>query len=414
MSLPDLMQWIDMNKMTGTLTLRSEGIIRIIYVQDGKLLFVSSSAEGQRLGEFLVSSGIVKKEQLAKALEQSHKLNISFTGYLVSENYVAKNLLESVLKKFAEAVVTNALKWSSGFFEFRDTLPPTVANGPVKLGISFLIFQSVKTLDESEKDSKADFDSIMHKVSKRIKGGEVEMPPLPDILGKINEAQSRDAPAGEIVKIIMTDQILTAKILKVVNSSFYSPPGKVTSIQHAIVYMGSKAIISIVTAHVLSGISSKDSKKIKEIMRHSLMCAFISKKIAAGFRIDPEEVFVCGLLHDIGKTALVNLLAEYKLTEDERTVLLRKYHQQVGYAMTTKWKLSDIVSEVAMYHHRPKEARNHQNIVETVCIANILANDPENIDAIPDDLCAIDVEQINFEEIREEMEGIKDTVDSVI
>ncbi len=414
MSLPDLMQWIDLNQKTGTLTLRSRNIVRVIYVQNGKLLFVSSSAEGNRLGEFLVSSRIITKEQLAKALSQSHKLNIPFTGYIVSEKYVSQKKLKDVLTKFAEAVVTNALKWPAGIFEFRDTIPPAIANGPVKLAVSLLVFQSVKVLDESEKDSKADFDKIVRKIAKRIKNGDVEMPPLPDILSKINEAQNRDAPAGEIVKLIMTDQILTAKILKVVNSSFYSPPSKVTSVQHAIVYMGSKSIISIVTAHVLSGISSKDSNKVKEIMRHSLLCAFISKKLAVKTRSDAEEVFVCGLLHDIGKTALVNLVSDYKLTEEEKEILFQKYHQQVGHAMITKWKLSGMVGEVAMYHHRPQKATDYKEIVEAICIADILANDPDNLDAIPKDLSSIDVNQIDFEEIREETASLKDTVDSVI
>lgn len=414
MSLPDLMQWIDINQKTGTLTLRSQNIIRVIYVQNGKLIFVSSSADGNRLGEFLVSSRTIKKEQLAKALSQSHKLHIPFTGYIVSEKYVSQKKLNDVLSKFAEAVVTNALKWPAGVFEFRDTLPPAIANGPVKLAISLLVFQSVKTLDESEKDSQADFDKILQKISKEIDKGEIEIPPLPDILRKINEAQSRDVPASEIVKIIMTDQILTAKVLKVVNSSFYSPPSKVTSVQHAIVYMGSKSIISIVTAHVLSGISSKDSNKVKEIMRHSLLCAFISKKIAVKTRTDPEEVFVCGLLHDIGKTVMVNLICDHKLSEKEKTVLFDKYHQQVGHAMITKWKLSDMVGDVAMYHHRPQKAKAHKEIVEVVCIANILANDPGNIGDIPDDLSSFDVNNIDFEEIQEEIPGLIDTVGSVI
>lgn len=53
MALPDVMQWAEVNRKTGTLTFKYQGISKMFYFQQGKIIFVSSQKEGERLGEFL-------------------------------------------------------------------------------------------------------------------------------------------------------------------------------------------------------------------------------------------------------------------------------------------------------------------------------------------------------------------------
>lgn len=347
MSLPDLLQWAEANKRTGTLILIQQETSKIFILQNGEMQ--------------LETEGI-------------------------------------------EAEFTDALKWKEGEFEFTEALSAAPPDLPVKQDAP------------SNPVSDGPYKKIIKEIADRIKEADIELPPVPDMIIKLNQYMQReDASVQHIVKIVMADQILTSKILKVVNSSFYRPPSPITSLHHAISYMGFRSVISVVTAHALTSMNSKNSKEIKGILSHCLLCAFISKRIASYIRQDPEEVFLCGLLHDIGKTVLTNLISNYKLPDDIRKHLIQEYHVGAGYALAAKWNLSDAVKMTARYHHHPEKAQSHKDIVETVFLANIFANDPKNLEALPVDSCkAIDIKRIGIEEILRELDMMKETVASII
>lgn len=414
MPLTDVMQWVDMSKKSGVLTLANKKVSRTIFMQDGNIIFASSNQSGSRLGEFLVTSRLLKEDQLKSALHESRKMQIPFTAYLILKEILTQTTLERIITRFVEAIFIDVLKWQGGSFEFVDDLPFEVHNGPVKVSVSSLLFNSVKVHDESEKDKKADFDSIMQEIARKLESGDIEIPPLPDMLMRINEAVSREVPTAQIAKIIMSDQILTTKILRVVNSSYYSPPQKINSVRQAAVFMGFKSILSIVTAHVLGGSQAKNSEEMKGILRHSLLCAFICRKIAQELQLDQEELFVCGLLHDIGKTVLLNLLNNRKLGDDEKKEIIANYHASAGHTLAAKWQLSDTVCTVARYHHAPGQAGAHRDIVEVVFLANTIANNSDNPDAFPEEFTAITMDDIDMRSLLKDLEGIKEAVNSMI
>lgn len=418
MSLPDLMQWADTGRKSGTLTITNNETRKTFYLQDGKLIFVSSRKEGERLGEFFTSTGCLNKETIDKSLKESIRLSVPFTGYLISEKIIEKKSLEMVLERLSEKVFTDALQWDSGTFEFTDTLPPLILNGPVMLNTSFMVFQSVKLYDESRRNKKEKFDAgdLLINLTEKIKEGNIEIPPIPDIMHKLtNHMQKDDIAIHDIVKIIMSDQILTSKILKVVNSAFYSPAEEITSLQQAIYFMGLKSILSIVTFHSLGGSSIRHSDRIKSILQHSLLCAFIAKKIANSMRIDPEEAFVCALLHDIGKTVLINLISDPSLPADIKNAFIADYHAGVGFMVASKWNLSEVIRYSIKFHHNPKDAALHKKTVETIYLADIIANTQDiqaTMKTLPENCENIDFDRIN--DIFGELEGIKQTVTSII
>ncbi len=219
----------------------------------------------------------------------------------------------------------------------------------------------MKMLDEARRDQSPKIGDIIKQIARQIDEGSVDLPPAPDILIKLNEAMSKDTMSiQDIVRIIMADQILTSKILKVVNSSFYSPASEITSLQQAIIFMGLKSVLSIVSVHSLSGITPGYDNEIKEILRHSLFCAFAAKKIARAQRLDPEEAFVSALLHDIGKTAILNLAGKQQIADEVRKDLLKEYHPQIGYLLGTKWHFSEVIKHAIQFHHKPAEAPDHK------------------------------------------------------
>jgi putative nucleotidyltransferase with HDIG domain len=407
MSLPDVMQWAETNRKTGTLQIEHMGVLKMFYFQEGKIIFVSSQKEGERIGEFFVRIGSIGPERLKDLMKESRRLGIPFTGYLISEKIIKRKVLEEGISQLVKTALVDALAWDTGTFEFTDELPAVVRNGPVQLNTSFLVFDSVKLLDESRKAYPShDIDGFERQIANLISAGNIELPVIPDIMSRLCRYIEEDASVHEIGRLIMSDQILTSKILRVANSGFYNPPYKITFLQQAIIFMGFKAILSIVMVHTLSVTGAKDMKEIKEILHHSFLCAFLAKRIALAVGIDPEEAFVCGLLHDIGKTVLLNHIGDSRLPRDAAMMLIEEHHPQVGALIATKWNLSEVIREAVRYHHNPGEAKANRKVVETVCLANILAKDPlaENL---PYELFEhIDIGQIEFKKITGELEGI--------
>jgi putative nucleotidyltransferase with HDIG domain len=415
MPLPDLLQWAETSRKSGTLSVSFQGTSKSFYLQDGTMIFISSQKEGERLGEFFMKTGRLSPAQIEQGLRESKRLGCPFTGYLIEQGIIDKQTLEQTLQRLAETAFSDALTWEDGTFEFSDAIPPLILNGPIKLNTSFVIFQSVKMLDEALRDKAAEgpkAGDIMKQIARQIAEGTIDIPAVPDIMTKLNDAMTKDnISVHDIVKILMADQILTSKILRVVNSAFYSPSSEITSLQQAIIFMGLKSVLSIVTVHTISSISPGNAEEVKDILRHSLLCAFIAKKIAITLRLDPEEAFVCGLLHDIGKTVMLNLIVDPRVTAEMKNELLRDYHSHVGYMLGSAWKFSEVIKNTIKYHHAPQEAPADKKLIETVYMANVIANGQDVMDTVQN-CSTLDVDRII--EILGDLDSIKDSVIAII
>jgi putative nucleotidyltransferase with HDIG domain len=131
--------------------------------------------------------------------------------------------------------------------------------------------------------------------------------------------------------------------------------------------------------HSLSKVTTKNTSKISEVLDHSLYCAFIARRAAPDLGLDPEESFVCGLMHDIGKTVLLNIAADYPFSEDTVARLLEEFHQRAGALLVLKWNFSDIIWSTVLYHHTPWDAPSNTKMAEAVRLADSLAHDSEGI-----------------------------------
>jgi putative nucleotidyltransferase with HDIG domain len=415
MPLPDILQWAETGRQSGTLTLSFQGITKAFYLQDGKMIFVSSQKEGERLGEYFSREGHLSSGQIESALKDSRQSGLPFTGYLIEKGMIERGRLEQVLEGLAETAFSDALTWEGGTFEFTDSIPSLILNGPVMLNTSFVVFQSVKKLDEEKRDRQTgalSIGAVIKQIAGQIAEGEIDIPPVPDMMLKLNDAMEKDnISIHDIVKIIMADQILTSKILRVVNSSFYSPSGEITSLQQAIIFMGLKSVLSIVTVHTLSSIAPDNAEEVRGILRHSLLCAFVAKKIAIALRLDPEEAFVCGLLHDIGKTLILNIAREKQLPDEIKQELMKDYHSAVGFMLGSRWHFSEVIKSSIKYHHSPQESTDHRKMVETIHVADFIANDLDVMETAHN--CSnLDFDRIN--EIMSDLDEIKGSVVAII
>lgn len=414
MSVMDIIQWADNSKRTGTLILFQDNRQKKIYLQDGQIIFVWSDCEGERIADFLQFETVISQQKLSEALSDSEMLGLPFIGYLYSEGIVALPRLEEVLRLVARAALIDALGWETGMFEFVDELPGFVLNGPVRLNSTQLLLESLQTFDETHQKSRVDIDRVMAELIRNIEHGNLDLPPIPDIMQRI--VAKIDTPNVSIDEIIdcINDQILVSKILKICNSPFYRRSGKVSTLRDAVLFIGLKSLISIVTVHSLSSFSPRNVVEIRKILQHCLVCGMIARQLALDMRGDFERAFVCGLLHDIGKTVMVDMLSDYILSDDKRQKLVDDHHAEIGYLLACKWNFDEAIQESIRFHHEPERACGYRGLVDIVYLSNIMTHSSQAGGVAGVSLASMDMKQVNLADLMEQVDGLDKAAGEII
>ena len=198
-----------------------------------------------------------------------------------------------------------------------------------------------------------------------------EMPAISPVLGKINQiAREMDTSPKDLVKIIMLDPVLTGKVLKLVNSSFYGLAQRVQSLAQAVVLLGMNTVKNLaISTALISAVFVKEKRSPidpEAFWRHCLATAVGSKLLAIGLNCsaeDREMFFMAGLLHDVGKILFIRTDSKkYARALEESRQLgvsltfaeLSHFgctHATAGGVLARKWKIDDGIIEVIEHHH---------------------------------------------------------------
>lgn len=191
-----------------------------------------------------------------------------------------------------------------------------------------------------------------------------ELPSMPAVVGQaLSLLDDPNANINQLANIISTDISITSQILKLVNSAYYGFPSQITTINKAMALLGFNKIKSLILGVAVKPMMLSDAGKT--LWNHSLRCAVGAKYLAKNLEHgDPEEAFIFGLLHDIGKTILqIQNMDAYKeiqklvaigadTIEAERT-FFGYTHTEAGKVLTEKWKLPLIIGITVEHHHNP-------------------------------------------------------------
>ncbi|MEJ2691349.1 MAG: HDOD domain-containing protein [Deltaproteobacteria bacterium] len=415
MTLPELLQWPEMNGKSGTLAISGAGEEKFFYFQEGQLIYFNSRGKNEKLGEQLTAKGLMSQEEFVKALTESKKLHIPFIGYLISENICTRETLQEILTAMVNSAITEVLQWPSGSFEFKEEVPSYILHGPIKLNVTQLLFHSSVAHDEVDASGQRYAEQVLQDLDRRIQSGLVNIPATPELIIKLNNAIRSDSSSlAGISKIITTDQPLVTKLLKVVNSPFFTTGHEVTSLQRAITIMGLSAVKSIAIAHTLSTFSPANAKKVKPILRHCLFAAFLAKQLANKIDIDPDEAFVCGILHDIGKTILIDYLSAADLPESLYLEIIAKNHCRAGYFLALEWQLSEIVQETVLHHHTPDQALRYPQHVLLTYFADRIANGTLSEEDLQQMTAELEIDSETIQPLTENIEAIKEKVGALV
>ena len=208
------------------------------------------------------------------------------------------------------------------------------------------------------------------------------LPTLPGIALKILEAFQKPEPdVNEIAELLSTDPPLTAKVLKIVNSAFYSLSCKITSVQHAIKLLGISTIKNLALSFALVNRFQSNQTNFFDYVqfwKNSLIGATASKVVTE--RIDSSlssDAFFLGLLQDIGMLTIGHCMPrQYSLILKEmdnrhgsnllqaENEILGFNHQEIGEYLTKSWQLPDIFHLPIGYHHDPEKLPTAQPNIE--------------------------------------------------
>ncbi len=211
-----------------------------------------------------------------------------------------------------------------------------------------------------------------------------ELPTLPHVVQKLASMIGRpNVSAEEIGTLIEKDQVLSAKVLRLANSPFYGFPSRIASVAHAVVVLG----LSVVKGLTLCATAFDMMKNagMNDLWRHSLGVAMTAHILGAkaGMK-NPEEVFVGGLLHDIGKVVLYvkwpdvgqQITAATKDSARSRMDTERELfdvtHADVGGWLATAWHLPTSLREPILHHHLPSAAQEAKLQTAIVHVADVL------------------------------------------
>lgn len=219
-----------------------------------------------------------------------------------------------------------------------------------------------------------------------------DIPTLPTVALKVNRMlQDYDTCIKDLSKAIEKDQAIVSKILRLVNSAFYGFRSRINTIPHAVTILGfntvRNAVISVSIIDAFSGKASAKEFDITDFWKHSVAVAVISRHLGEKTRLfAPDECFVGGILHDVGKVVLAQFFKELfgqvweaireqglSFYEAEKK-LLPVNHAQIGGHLVKKWQLPASLFEAISYHHAVRKSATYFNLLIVVHVANIIAN----------------------------------------
>jgi putative nucleotidyltransferase with HDIG domain len=239
---------------------------------------------------------------------------------------------------------------------------------------------------------------MVNDVSRKIDDYIKNMPSLPTSVAKVLEVcnNPQTSPA-DLNHVISLDPVLVGRVLKLINSAYYSLGQQVTSLVRAISMLGINTVKNLALSSSVVGNLAKNKAgtglNMEGFWRHSLCVGVAAKAIAKKRGVDAkqlEEYFAAGLLHDIGKIPLNAVLAnDYMLTvsssDRERLSLVRSEdrtlginHCSAGLMIVKAWKLEGAVGDAIVYHHNhPDYEGNFRDLLYTAILANRFALESE-------------------------------------
>ncbi|MCX5874950.1 MAG: HDOD domain-containing protein [Deltaproteobacteria bacterium] len=261
------------------------------------------------------------------------------------------------------------------------------------------------------------------------------LPTISAVANEINTADKNDSLTAQSLGLIITrDPALTATVLKLANSAYYGMAREITSLDRAVTILGFDTIKHLaLTISVFHVFKTQEGQifDLKDLWHHSLGTGLAAKHLAlhspilSADKSLPEQAFICGILHDIGKIAFAqNLPGEMaEILKQTRSGTLAQHeiektilgfnHQKAGQAMADVWNFPEDYQTVIRLHHSPSAAAidgdnpKVASLVMAIYLGNKIAKalhlgestDPHMAQVTPEDLRSLGISKQSLPQI---------------
>lgn len=222
--------------------------------------------------------------------------------------------------------------------------------------------------------------SLRQLIEAEVSAGTLELPIFNRTALQLQQlVRSGTTSMDQIAKVLMQDQALASRLLKLANSAFYSGLKQVETVSAAVIRLGTRTVANLALTASQSMAHQSKHPLIAQRMPVLWTRAFLS---AIGcewlvrqckLNVEPEAAYLCGLLHDVGELYLLKV-AEKLVTEGDQADILTPalldevldaLHNQVGHDVMRKWDLPERYARAARDHHAA--ATNGDDILLTLC-----------------------------------------------
>ncbi len=213
----------------------------------------------------------------------------------------------------------------------------------------------------------------------------------PEVCIKVSElVQSDFSAARDFEKVINRDPNLTARLLKLANSSFFGFVARIDTVARAVAVIGLRELRQLVlTVSAVQTFAKIDNHivNVNTFWRHSIYCGVIAQELGKLCGVShPERLFVAGLLHDVGSLLLYHRVPEVSrqlllMSQGDEEVLhaceleeLGFSHADLGGRLLELWQFPQPLQQIVRFHHQPSAVNESRAEVSIVHLANLLSN----------------------------------------
>ena len=238
----------------------------------------------------------------------------------------------------------------------------------------------------------------------RLDSPDVAIPMLPDFAHRVIDMVSdEDVSVAQLASVVSKDQVLASRLLGLANSAYFAAMSEISTVQEAIVRMGTAAVRNlVVTVCFYSRMQDRNvyGERGKPLLEHGIGTAYMARLVAEWADTDEEEAFMYGLLHDIGKLVILKAAYDVRrqvgtpIPEDVLDEVMREMHPHVGAVVLRRWRLPSMLDEPIVCHHDWQLAKVAPKKAAITYFANRLSHRygfgsaAETADLLADPVCA--------------------------
>jgi HD-like signal output (HDOD) protein len=226
----------------------------------------------------------------------------------------------------------------------------------------------------------------------------LKIPVLPDVVSQvIGLINHPNADANTLARLIHKDQALAGYVLRVSNSPIFAGSREITTLRQAIARIGAKTLGKIALSVTMQGkVFKADGYEVvmKDVWRQSLTAGAFAQEIGKMINDRNESLYLCGLLHSVGKPVILQALEDLRcefdmeLSFEGGIALMDEFHRVVGRKVAEQWKLSEPVRHACIHYLEPEKSDGSLKEVRITFLAYRLAKFID-VDPTEDDLLAL-------------------------